>query len=153
MSVRVVIEGRDLPGIRCSADLDGHPCENVHVGLRRGAETVELVPGDANHARWSFEVAVRRGDDGSLDFAGPFVYGGRGARALGLRWMRSDDNRRLDMFRAAKLRLADLDAALVEEALVSGGQLVARLGLTDNLGHPRCASVRPPDVVWSLEKP
>lgn len=151
-SIRVEIEGRDLPGRRCGPDLDGRPCKNVHVGLARGSETVDLVPGDANRARWTFDVRVRRTEDGALDFGGPFIHGRRGERSLGLRWVRLDDNDRFEVFRAAKLRLADLDAALVDAALAGGGRLVARLGLTDDQGHPRCASVRPPSVVWSVDE-
>jgi len=32
-----------------------------------------------------------------------------------------------------------------------GYGLVARLGLTDAKGNPRCATVRPADIVWSAE--
>ena len=85
-TLRVEIEGRDLPGRRCAPDLHGRPCEDVHVGLARRTDTVELVPADATTARWSFDVTVRRDDDGS-----------------------------------------------------------------DELGLPCCASVRPPDVSWSVE--
>lgn len=150
-SIGFEIQGSDLPGMNCGPDLDGRPCENVHVGLRRGSETVDLVRGDADRARWTFALVVRRLEDGSFDFGGPYVYGRRGERAVGLRWVR-DSDQGLDVFRAAKLRLVDLDAALVETALTSGGRVVARLGLTDDHGYPRCASVRPPDVAWSVTK-
>jgi hypothetical protein len=123
--------------------------ENVHVGLARKSDTVELRPGDARSARWAFEITVRRDDDGQLDFGGPFVYGARGERSLGLRWGTLAEDDTFDVFRAAKLRLSDVDPALVEEAVREGRRLVCRLGLTDEHGHPRCASVRPPDVIWS----
>ena len=95
---------------------------------------------------------MRRLEDGSFDFGGPFVHGRRGERSLGLRWVRGDEDQGFDVFRAAKLRLADLDSALVEAALASGDLVVARLGLTDAEGYPRCASVRPPDVAWSVRE-
>ena len=49
--------------------------------------------------------------------------------------------------------LSDLDPALVLRALETGERLVCSLGLTDDEGHPRCASVRPPDLAWSLAGP
>ena len=125
--------------------------DNVHVGLARRGDTVELRPGDAPSVCWTFEVRVRCQDDGQLDFSGPYVYGARGERALGLRWgtLAADDT--FDVFRAAKLRFADIDPALLERALSTGSRLVAELGLTDPRGDPVCASVRPPAVSWSIE--
>jgi hypothetical protein len=149
-SVRFTVEGHDLPGLSCGRDLDGRPCDDVHVGLARRAETVDLVPGDAAEARWSFDVVVRHDEDGSLDYGGPFVHGRRGERSLGLRWVRLTPEDELETFRAAKLRLSDVDAGLVEQALARSTGVVARLRLTDDQGLPRCASVRPPDVAWSL---
>ena len=148
--VTVEIHGTDLPGLSCGSDVDGKPCDNVHVGLKHRSGPVELVPGDVDSARWRFEVVVDRNEDRELDYGGPFVLGRRGERALGLVWgsLRFDDE--LDVFRAAKLRLEDLDRALVEHALETGGRLVCRLGLTDEQGHPRCASVRPPLLCWSV---
>ena len=95
-------------------------------------------------------MVVRRDEDGAIDYGGPFVLGRRGERALGLVWgsLRFDDE--LDVFRAAKLRLEDLDPALVERAVATGGRLVCSLGLTDERGHPICAGVRPPLLAWSL---
>ena len=150
-TVRFTVEGHSLPGLSCGLDLDGRPCDDVHVGLARGTETVELVRGDAERARWSFDVVVRPDDGGALDFGGPFVHGRRGERSLGLRWIRLTQDDELDVFRAAKLRLSDLDPRIVEQALAHGRGLVARLGLTEGDGYPRCASVRPPDVSWSVE--
>jgi hypothetical protein len=124
--------------------------EDVHVALWSRKGPVELRPGDARSVRWKLELTVRQDDDGALDFTGPNVAGRRGERSLGLLWgtLAWDDS--FDVFRGAKLRLSDLQQALVEEALQTGGRLVCSLGLTDERGHPRCASVRPPDVVWSI---
>jgi Family of unknown function (DUF5990) len=150
-SVPVEIRGTDLPGRRCGATLRGQMCENVHVGLWNRAGPVELVPGDASTARWAFEITVRRDESGALDFGGPFVAGRRGERSLGLVWGTLGRDDSFDVFRAAKLRLSDLDSALVERALESVGRLVCTLGLTDEHGWPRCASVRPPDITWTAE--
>jgi hypothetical protein len=125
--------------------------EDVHVGLARRGETVELVRGDADSACWTFEVEVRRDEDGRIDIGGPCVHGGRGERSLGLRWGTLGFDDTFEVFRAAKLRFSDVDPLLVEHALRQDARLVATLGLTDGAGQPVCASVRPPDVTWSTE--
>jgi hypothetical protein len=148
-SVRVEIRGHDLPGITCGPGLDGRMYENVHVGLARKSETIELRPGDSDCVSWTFEVTVKRTEEGELDYGGPFVHGVRGQRALGLRWGTLADDDAFDVFRAAKLRLSDLEPELVQQGLREGHLLVCELALTDEHGHPICASVRPPAVVWS----
>jgi hypothetical protein len=148
--ITVEIRGSDLPGLACGPGPQGQMFTNVHVGLARKSETVELRPGDSDSVRWTFEITVRRSDDGRFDFGGPFVHGGRGERSLGLRWGTLADDDAFDVFRAAKLRLSDLDSELVEEAIRGGSRLVCSLGLTDELGYPRCASVRPPHLTWSI---
>jgi hypothetical protein len=150
-SIRVRIEGSDLPGRRCGPDMDGLWYENVHVGLARGTATDELVPGDAERARWAFDVDLRETDTGEFDFSGPHVLGPRDERHLGLRWVREDDDGRFVVFRAAKFRLFEMDRAIFEAAAVPGMALVGRIGLTDEQGWPRCATVRPPLIAWTVE--
>ena len=149
-AVTFEIVGTDLPGRSCGPGLDGRMYDNVHVGLWSRSGPVELVRGDAAVARWRFQASVRQDGDG-LDIRGPFVAGRRGERSLGLVWGTLGEDDALDVFRAAKLRLSDLDPVLVTRVLESGGRLVCSLGLTDEQGHPRCASVRPPTLTWSLE--
>ncbi len=125
--------------------------ENVHVGLARGTATDELVPGDAERAVWAFDVDLRETDTGEFDFSGPYVLGPRGERHLGLRWVREDDEGRFVVFRAAKFRLFEMDRAIFEAAAVPGMTLVGHIGLTDEQGWPRCATVRPPLIAWTVE--
>src|SRR5689334_6835637 len=163
-TMTVVIEGSELPGRTCQPGPDGRH-ENVHVALgTRGTDrpgltvpgkpgvAVELVPGDAAAARWEMPVTVRRDDDG-FDFAGPFVYGPRDDRHLGLIWGDLLDGETLRLFRGAKLRLVDVDPGLVEQALRPGHVLVARIRLTDARGNPICARVHPPYLTWSVTPP
>jgi hypothetical protein len=150
-TVHVVIDGRDLPGRRCGPDPDGIWYDNVHVGLARGQETVDLEPGDSDHAKWSFDIDLRETDTGAFDFGGPFVLGPRGERHLGLRWLRELDDGGWDVFRGAKFRLFEMPDELFEAAARPGRRLVARLGLTDEDGWPRCATVRPPIIEWTVE--
>jgi hypothetical protein len=114
-------------------------------------ETIDLVPGHAESARWEFEISMREIDDAEIDFGGPFAHGRRGERALGLCRGTVAEDGAFNLFRGAKLRLSDVDTSLVREALQNGGRLIGSLGLTDSKGWPRCASVRPPDISWSVD--
>jgi Family of unknown function (DUF5990) len=159
----VLIDGFDLPGLACSPGPEG-PHESVHVALsghdqdrpflempgRGGARALEPVPGDAASARWELAVTVRRDDDG-LDFGGPFVRGTRDDRHLGLVWGDVPGDGTLRLFRGLKMRLVDVDPALIEAAMRPGRRLVGRIRLTDATGNPICARVHPPYLTWSAE--
>jgi hypothetical protein len=159
----VLIEGYDLPGRTFCPEPGGPRYRNVHVALggnskdrpalvvpgRPGLAT-EPVPGDAESARWELQVTLRRDADG-FDFTGPFVGGARDDRNLGLAWGDVPGDGTLRLFRGAKLRLVDVDPAVIEEAMRPGHRLVARIRLTDPRGNPVCAQVHPPALVWSAE--
>ena len=146
-NVTVEIRGFDLPGSSCDP-APGERFENIHVGLASRSETVELVPGDAPTARWTFEIEVRPEDGGTSTSAGRSSWAARASGTwLALRWG-TVDREEFSLFRAAKLRLFELETALVREA-IDTGRLVAEIDLTDEEGNPRCATVRPPDVTWS----
>jgi Family of unknown function (DUF5990) len=147
--VLVRIEGSELPGRGPGDEAGRLRLGNVHVGVQRKAEVVERVPATAESVRWEFEV-VSREVDGLLDVGGPWVHGRPGARFLYLSWGAVDGDA-FAMFRRAKLLFGDIPTELLRRAHDGGGVLVARLGLTDAEGGPRCARVRPPDVDWSLQ--
>jgi hypothetical protein len=157
----VVIEGFDLPGLTCQPEPDGPDHRNVHVALcTRKTErptlvmpgnpwlATEPVPGDSPSARWEVPVTVRRGEDG-FDFSGPFVRGDRTDRHLGLAWGDLPGDGTLRMFRGAKLRFAEVEPAMIEDAMRPGCQLVAQVRLTDARGNPVCARIRPPAITWT----
>jgi Family of unknown function (DUF5990)/Domain of unknown function (DUF5655) len=162
-SMTVLIDGFDLPGLTCNPGPEGEH-QSVHVALTGrdpdrpflelpgpgGARVLEPVPGDAQSARWEVPVTVRRGDDG-LDFGGSFVRGGHDDRHLGLAWGDVPGDGTLRLFRGAKMRLVDVDPALIEAALRPGQRLVARVRLTDAKGNPICARIHPPYLTWSVE--
>ena len=150
-TVRVEIEGSDLPGRRCGPDPDGIWCENIHVGIARNREAVDRVPGDAENATWAFDVVVKVDEGDNLDFGGPYVAGPRDERHLGLIWTRQLEDGTWSVFRAAKFRLFEMERSIFETAMKPGRRLVGRLGLTDEHGWPRCATVRPPVINWSVE--
>jgi hypothetical protein len=162
-TLTVVIEGFDPPGLTCAPEPGGQVHQNIHValtgpGMDRPALAVpgnrwlaiEPAPGDAASARWEVPVTVRRGTDG-FDFSGPFVRGDRTDRHLGLAWGDVPGDGTLRLFRGAKLRLVDIDPAIIEEAIRPGRRLVARIRLTDTKGNPVCARVDPPALTWSAE--
>ena len=142
--MRIVIEGRNLPGRR----FEEHG--NVHVGLQERRDPVGLVPADAPSARWALDVAVV-GTAGDRDFRGPAVQGKRGERFVYLTWGDVAAHGAFVMFRRAKLMLADVDASLLDTAEHDGRTLVATVDLSDERGGQRCARVRPPAIEWSLD--
>ena len=170
----VVIEGFDLPGLTCGPVPGGPGYHDIHVALtgpgkdRRGPAgpgedgptlvvpgspglAYRPVPGDAPSARWEVNVTVRRDQDG-FDFSGPFVRGDRADRHLGLAWGDVPGDGTLRVFRGAKLRLADIDPGLVEEAMRPGHWLIARVRLTDARGNPVCARLRPPAITYESSR-
>jgi hypothetical protein len=142
--LRIRIEGTSLPG-RAFCE---H--EHVHVGVQCRAEAVDVVPGDAATADFEFDVDIQPAADGTWDFRGPYVHGKRGERFLYLTWGDRPPGGQFAMFRRAKLHLSCLDPGLVARAAEPNHCLVARLSLTDGRGGPRCASLRPPEIDWSV---
>ncbi len=138
-TLQIVIRGHHLPGRRPP----GAEYDNVHVGLQVGRQPADLVPGDAASAEWHTDVnVIDKG--GEADFRGPAVQGRRGERFLYLTWGEVGADGSFEMFRRAKLMLADVPGEVVR-----AGRAVADLDLTDNCGLPLCARVRPPAIRWS----
>lgn len=147
MDVRIV--GVSLPGTR-SDDGKNPAYENVHVGIQCRKDVIELVRGDAPSAVWDLTVDLAPGEGGP-DFRGPFVQGRRGDRFLYLSWGTVDGDGRFEMFRRAKLLLSRLEPELVRAATRDGQRLVGTVRLTDGCGLPRCASVPPDAMEWTVE--
>ncbi|GIF25990.1 hypothetical protein BJ973_003260 [Actinoplanes tereljensis] len=146
--MRIRIEGQDLPGSRSGPAADELRLRNVHVGVQRKSAVVSWVPASAPSAVWDLDVDAREVDE-LLDVGGPFVHGRPGARFLYLSWGNVDGSTFV-MFRRAKLMFSDIPTALLRAAFESDAVLGGTLGLTDSFGDPRCARVRPPDIVWAV---
>jgi len=145
--VRIRIVGTDLPGRDCPPGHNFPGYANVHVGMqtkRRPPELLDLQPGDAAQATWTIDCEV----NGS-DVRGPYIQGRPGERFIYLNWGSVDGDGRMDMFRRAKLMLADVPDDVLAKAATKG-VLVGRLGLSDAKGQPLCAAVRPPAIEWSV---
>ncbi|HET6166632.1 MAG TPA: DUF5990 family protein [Marmoricola sp.] len=131
--MRLVIEGHHLPGSTCGQYSD------VHVGVQLGRDPADLVRADAETARWELDIDVLD-RDGATDFRGPAVQGRRGERFVYLTWGEGSGSR-FAMFRRAKLVLAEMPDPWART-------VTARLHLTDEHGHARCARLEPPALEW-----
>ena len=136
--LRIRIVGERLPGKVVGAN------QNVHIGIQRGEDVVDLVPGDAPSAVFEIDV-VRREDDG--DYRGPYIHGKPGDRFLYLVWADVDPTTgETTRFSRVKLMLAAVPAGVVGK---NTKVLEAYLPLTGADGKVVVASVRPPNVNWS----
>lgn len=138
LNIRIV--GERLPGRACAGHTD------VHVGVQRGDEVVQLQPADAPSVKFSFGIVLREQDDGALDFRSPFVHGKPGDRFFYLVWLDGADPAAAERIGRTKLMLDALPNGLVTPKTTS---LEAYLSLTDAKGGPVLAAVRPPAVNWS----
>jgi len=149
--VDVRIVGVELPGRTCADPRPGGlEYENVHVGVQRRRDVVDLVPGDASDAEWNLTVDTVT-KDGALDLRGPFVQGKRGDRFLYLSWGTVDAADQFEMFRRAKLMFDAVPDELLRSAQAPGHRLVGTVNMTHDDGMPRCAAVRPPVIEWTVD--
>ena len=149
MDIRIV--GVELPGRTCADPRPGGlEYANVHVGVQRRKDVVDLVPGDAPDAEWNLTVDTVT-KEGALDQHGPFVHGKRGDRFLYLSWGTVDDADHFEMFRRAKLMFGAVPDELLRTAQVPGRRLVGTVRMQHDDGMPRCAAVRPPVIEWTVD--
>jgi hypothetical protein len=134
--LRIRIVGERLPG----RSVGEH--HNVHIGVQKGDEVVDLVPGDAPSAK--FDVSVMRREDG--DFRSPYVHGKPGDRFLYLSWVDVDDAGQATMFSRIKIMLAAIPAGLLRPETT---ELEAYVSLTDEKGKLVTAALRPPQITWT----
>lgn len=148
MAVRTRIEGIGLPG--AAYEGGGHP--DVHVGVQRrgrGDDLLGLVHGDAPSATWTLDCTADRGEDG-VDLRGPYAQGPRRGRFIYLSWVNVGEGGQPTMLRRAKPMLDALPPETAAAA-IDGGELVTRVGSTDERGGPLFAAVRPPRITWTVE--
>jgi Family of unknown function (DUF5990) len=149
-TLRVRVVCTDLPGT-CFRDPQdpARPVKDpVFLGIQRGKETIEQVPGDTKTVTFIPEFRVERKKDGTPNYLGPFAQGTADDRFFYLAWGVKDPKGRFEMFRRLKVRLGHLSATRVERACRSGEPVTVRLRLTDAKGGPLCATPRPPHIEW-----
>ena len=133
--LRIKIIGEKLPGRAVG------PHTNVHIGVQKGTDVVDIVPAEGPSA--TFDISIAHRDD---DFRGPYVHGKPGERFLYLSWVDVDDTGIATMFSRIKIMLSAIPAGLLRADTTS---LEAYLALTDAKGKLVVASVRPPAITWS----
>ena len=146
-TVTFEIHGSDLPGRSCGPGLGGQMYDNVHVGLWSRSGAVELVPGDApSHAGGSTRRcgAPRTGST----CAGNTSPVARASARSASSGASSPTTTRSRSSGCQAQALRSRPGSRV--ALETGERLVCGQVSPTIQGHPRCASVRPPDLAWSL---
>jgi hypothetical protein len=138
-NLNVKIVGEKLPGL-----VSGEH-RNVHIGVQRGQEIVQLQPADGASVKFSFGIVLRETDDG-LDFRSPFVHGKPGERFFYLVWGDVGQDGTPAMFSRVKLMLDALPKGMVT---MKTSTLEGYLPLTKPDGKLVVASVRPPAIDWS----
>lgn len=143
--VLVQLTCTEMPGLTCG------PHSAVRVGMQRGKEVVEDVPGDTEGVVFSFPLRVERhAVSGEPNFLGPYAHGTVQERFLYLCWgERLGPN--WNGFRRAKIQLGGLPWDLVEAAMASGEPLKAVVKMTDAKGGPVCATLKPTHLEWEHE--
>ena len=142
----------DLPGTRF---IDPHAQQPgvqgpVYLGIQKGKEVIETIPGDARKAVFQPTFRVKRLEDGTADFFGPFAQGKRGERFVYLSWGVCAREGEFRMFRRAKIQLSHLTWKTVQAHITAARPIVARLTLTDCKGCPLCATVKEPHIRWEF---
>lgn len=135
----------DLPGIQC------FPYHEVHLGIQRGKNIIDEVPGDAERAIFRFELRVRMNPEtGDPNFLGPYAQGSPKQRFVYLCWQGVKDSDRT-MFRRAKVQLNHLTWAQVHSAVNKNVPLKATIHMTDKKGGPVAATLKQDLIAWHLD--
>ena len=135
---------RHLPGI-CFADY-----EPVYLGIQKGNEVIEAVPGNRAQAIFRPTFRIARQPDGSPNFLGPFAKGTPRERFFYLSWGVMHDGGQFEMFRRAKIHLNHLTWEQVSAAVSNDRPLKVVIDMTGKKGDPICASIRPNRAKWEV---
>jgi len=133
---------RHLPGI-CFADY-----EPVYLGIQKGSEVIEAVPGSREQVIFRPTFRIARQADGSPNFLGPFAKGTPQERFFYLSWGVMDKKAHSVMFRRAKIHLNPLTWEQVRSALSNDRPLKVVIDMTGKKGDPICASIRQDRAKW-----
>ena len=145
---------RNLPGTCFSdwRDPEARTYEPVYLGIQKGNEVIEAVPGNRKQAVFRPAFKIRQQPDGSPNFLGPFAKGTARERFFYLSWGVMHEGGRFEMFRRAKIHLNHLTWNDIRKALSENQPLKVIIDMTGKGGGPLCASVRNDRADWQLEK-
>src|SRR4028119_702213 len=141
---------RNLPG----TDFEGRT--GVRLGVQKGTDVVDDVPGDVASATFRISLRVSgKAPDGQPNFLGPYAHGTPDKRFLYLCWGERLGEREGEAqggswegFRRAKVHLSLLSWEWILAALESGRALKAVVEMTDDRGGPMCGSVSKDKIQW-----
>jgi hypothetical protein len=150
LTVEVVCH--NLPGscFKDSHNPDDGVREPIYLGIQKGDEVIEAVPGDRKQVIFRPTFRVTKQPDGSPNFLGPFAKGTPQERFFYLSWGVKDKNGSFAMFRRAKIHLNHLTWNQVSKAVSSNRPLSVRIDMTGKNGDPICASIRKDRADWRL---
>lgn len=124
--------------------------EPVYLGIQKGNEVIEAVPGNLEQVIFRPTFRIARQPDGSPNFRGPFAKGTLQERFFYLSWGVMHDDGQFQMFRRAKIHLNHLTWEQVSAAVSNDRPLKVVIDMTGKKGDPICASIRPDRAKWEV---
>ena len=141
-SFELRIHGENLPG----SSFGEHA--QVRVGIQKGEEVEQDVPGDAEGAVFTATLQVKRNaKDGRPMFSGPYLFGPSTGKFLYLSWGERREGE-WEKFRRAKIPLQGLDWDLIMKAVDTGRPVEVAVNLTDAKGGPACGGLNDQSLRW-----
>lgn len=135
-AVTLRVHCRTLPGIRFENR------DKVRLGIQKGADVIEDVPGDADSVTFTVPLRVRsHPKNGQPNCLGPFAHGTPDDRFLYLCWGERNGEE-WEAFRRAKVPLKFLNWERLQRPLETGEPIEISLDMTDAKGGPVCGTVR-----------
>mgnify|MGYP001238044192 CR=1 FL=1 len=140
-----------LPGLRFDAlpDACSLSKEPVYLGIQKGTEVVDRVPGNRRRVTFRPEFRICTLPDGGPNFLGPYAKGKPADRFFYLSWGIVDDGGGFTMFRRLKIWLTHLEWPVINASMRSDQPIVARVRMSDSKGEPLCGGPGE-NIKWDL---
>src|SRR5689334_15917233 len=98
LTIRLVC--RDLPGIRFAESGESTQVRQpVYLGIQKGKEVVEAVPGDRHQVTYDATLRVAKVKNGQPNFLGAYAHGTPDDRFVCLCWGQMSRGGHFEMFR------------------------------------------------------
>lgn len=133
----------NLPGNRCGSH------DAVRVGIQRGQEVIDDVPGDSLEVMFRFLLRVKlESETGKPNFLGPYAFGTIEQRFLYICWGERIAGAWVG-FRRAKIQMNHFSLECIENAIISGKPIKVSINMTDMKGGPICGTIKADDLSWT----
>jgi hypothetical protein len=131
------------------------PNEGVWFGVQKGSgnhyEVMLLQEATGNDLQFGFNIGIRMGKEGELDFGGPLVQGPRGGRFIYIDIGTCAGQKNSLWTRRLKIPLAGISFDTLKEVEKINGLLETHVPGKGKDGGPNCATVKPFGG-WKLAK-